>query len=99
MPVAKASPVNGASTFVNSGAWLVGVAGGVACWAWMNSGLVEGCVVGWGGVPRSTDVLGTVGSPPKLTWASLEGTCVPIGGCSSLPALSIDRARNWHVGA
>ena len=41
---------------------------GTPCCAWVNSGLVEGCTVGAGGMPKLGGVvLGTVGSAPRLT--------------------------------
>ena len=45
----------------------------------MNSGLVEGCVLGCAGVPRSIDVPGTVGRAPRLTCESSLGTAGPPG--------------------
>ena len=76
-------------------AWpAVGAGEGTPCWACVNSTFVDGWVLGCAGVPKSVEVLGTVGSVPRLTEALLLGTDRPAGGCSWLPALSVASARN-----
>ena len=74
MPVAKARPLNGWRTLWNSDGWLAGAAAGIPCWAWVNSGLVDGCGLGCGGAPRSVDVPATVGRLPRLACESSLGT-------------------------
>ena len=51
-PVAKACAVNGWSDRLELAGRLAGTGAGIACCAWVNSGLVEGWVPGWAGGPK-----------------------------------------------
>src|SRR5262249_48028020 len=95
-PVAKGCAVNGLRTDWNSEAWADGELEGMPCWACTNKGLVDGCGLGAGGVPRATGVgAGTVGKAPRLAPEPSSGAWMPAGGGSRLPALSVARPRNW----
>ncbi len=93
-PVANDCAWNGCKTVLNSLGLAAGGALGTAFCAWVNSGLVDGCTVGAGAMPKLGGVvLGTVGSAPKLTVVVSWGTLVAAGGCSWLPATSVPNTR------
>ena len=99
MPGAKARAGNGAQHLRELGRRApADCAFGMRCSAWVNSGLVEGCGVGGGAMPKFGGVVsGTVGGAPRLTRLPSSSALTPAAGASWLPAMSVASARNWYV--
>ena len=95
IPVAKARPVKGVSTWANSLAPVSATAAGTLASEAVNSALVEGTTVGAGGWPKLGAVVsGTLGTPPRLTFEPSSTALTPGLGTSRLPATSVAKARN-----